>query len=57
MIITNQDLDKIEFIDYLKEKDLIESINNLDEKLIIKWIGYNPSDKKLMKLNIIFLIF
>ena len=47
MIITNQDLDKMEFIDYLKEKDLIESVNNLDEKLIIKWIGYNPSDKKI----------
>ncbi len=45
MIITNQDLDKPEFLYYLKQKDLIESINNLDEKLIIKWIGYNPSYK------------
>ena len=51
MIITNQDLDKMEFIDYLKEKDLIESINNLDEKLIIKWIGYNPSDKKINEIK------
>jgi DnaB-helicase binding domain of primase. len=51
MIITNQDLDKIKFIDYLKEKDLIESINNLDEKLIIKWIGYNPSDKKINEIK------
>ena len=32
MIITNQDLDKIEFINYLKEKDLIRSINNLVRK-------------------------
>ena len=51
MIITNQDLDKIKFIDYLKENDLIESINNLDEKLIIKWIGYNPSDKKINEIK------
>ena len=51
MIITNQDLDKMKFIDYLKEKDLIESINNLDEKLIIKWIGYNPSDKKINEIK------
>ena len=51
MIITNQDLGKMEFIDYLKEKDLIESINNLDEKLIIKWIGYNPSDKKINEIK------
>ena len=51
MIITNQDLDKMEFIDYLKEKDLIESINNLDEKLIIKWIGYNPSEKKINEIK------
>ena len=51
MIITNQDLDKIKFIDYLKENDLIESINNLDEKLIIKWIGYNPSEKKINEIK------
>ena len=51
MIITNQDLDKMKFIDYLKEKDLIESINNLDEKLIIKWIGYNPSDKTISEIK------
>ena len=51
MIITNQDLDKMKFIDYLKEKDLIESINNLDKKLIIKWIGYNPSDKKINEIK------
>ena len=51
MIITNQDLDKMKFIHYLKEKDLIESINNLDEKLIIKWIGYNPSDKKINEIK------
>ena len=51
MIITNQDLDKMKFIDYLKEKDLIESIDNLDERLIIKWIGYNPSDKKINEIK------
>ena len=51
MIITNQDLDKIEFINYLKEKDLIESINNIGAKSIIKWIGYNPSDKKINEIK------
>ena len=45
MIITNQDLEKSEFLNYLKQKDFIDSINNLDEQLIIKWIGYNPSEK------------
>ncbi|MDA9734357.1 DNA primase [SAR116 cluster bacterium] len=51
MIITNQDLDKIEFINYLKEKDLIESINNIGAKAIIKWIGYNPSDKTINEIK------
>ena len=51
MIITNQDLDKIEFINYLKEKDLIESINNIGAKAIIKWIGYNPSEKKINEIK------
>ena len=50
MIITNQDLDKIEFINYLKEKDLIESINTGAEA-IIKWIGYNPSDKTINEIK------
>ena len=31
--------------------DLIEIINNLDEKLIIKWIGYNPSDKTINEIK------
>ena len=51
MIITNQDLDKIEFINYLKEKDLIESINNIGAEAIIKWIGYNPSDKTINEIK------
>ena len=51
MIITNQDLEKIEFINYLKEMDLIESINNIGAKAIIKWIGYNPSEKTINEIK------
>ena len=51
MIITNQDLDKIEFINYLKEKNLIGSINNIGAKAIIKWIGYNHSDKTINEIK------
>ena len=50
MIITNQDLDKIEFINHLKEEDLIESIN-IGTEAIIKWIGYNPSDKTINEIK------
>ena len=34
-----------------KEKDLFESINNIGAKSIIKWIGYNPSDKKINEIK------
>ena len=45
MIITKQDLDKIEFSNYLKKINLNDTVNNLDTQSIIKWIGYNPSKK------------
>ena len=51
MIITKQDLDKIEFSNYLKQNNLIDIVNNLDTQSIIKWIGYNPSKKTLNEIK------
>ena len=51
MIITKQDLDKIEFSNYLKKNNLIDTVNNLDTKSIIKWIGYNPSKKTFNEIK------
>ena len=31
--------------------NLIESINNIGAKAIIKWIGYNPSDKTINEIK------
>ena len=51
MIITKQDLDKIEFSNYLVENNLIDTVNNLDTQSIIKWIGYNPSKKTFNEIK------
>ncbi len=51
MIITKQDLDKIEFSNYLIENNLIDTVNNLDTQSIIKWIGYNPSKKTFNEIK------
>ena len=51
MIITKQDLDKIEFSNYLKENNLFDTVNNLDTQSIIKWIGYNPSKKTFNEIK------
>ena len=51
MIITKQDLDKIEFSNYLKENNLFDTVNNLDTHSIIKWIGYNPSKKTFNEIK------